>query len=143
MIGREEEQAFLEYLSAHGCRKTRQRQAILGKFLAMKGHVSTDELYRAVRKAEPGIGYATVSRFLNLLKDARIVSEMNFTGKRKRYEPERPKAHHDHLVCTGCGRTIELFDTKMEKWQQELLKGHHFDPAWHKMEIFGKCKSCR
>ncbi len=137
-----EQEAFLNYLKEKGFKKTPQRQAILEGFLGLKGHVATDELYRSVIKKHPNIGYSTVFRSLKLLKEAKIASEVNFTGKRKRFEKGFARGHHDHLICLNCGKTIEVFDPKIEKLQDVLAKHHNFKPARHRLEIFGLCKNC-
>lgn len=138
----EEKQVFLSYLKSKGFKKTPQRQAILDKFLELKGHVSADELYREIRRKHPNIGHCTVYRALKLFQEAKIAGEVNFTGKRRRFEKEYSRGHHDHLICLSCGKAIEVYDQKIESLQDALVKKHGFVSVHHRMEIFGKCKSC-
>lgn len=137
-----EEKVFLTYLESKGFKKTPQRLGILDKFLELKGHVSADELYREAKKKYPNIGHCTVYRALKLFQEAKIAGEVNFTGKRRRFEKEYLRGHHDHLICLECGKTIEVYDQKIETLQEALVKKYDFTPVHHRMEIFGKCKSC-
>jgi len=137
-----EKNKFMAYLKEKGYKKTPQRRAILDKFLELKGHICAEELHRALQKSHPNIGFATVYRALKLLQGAKIAGEVNFTGKRRRFEKEA-RGHHDHLICLDCGKTIEVYDSRIEKLQDELVKKHSFVPVHHRMEIFGKCKSCQ
>jgi Fur family ferric uptake transcriptional regulator len=133
----------LNYLKEKGFKRTRQREAILAKFLSSEGHISTDELYSAVRKNCPRVGYSTVFRTLRLLKDAQLASEVNFSEKRKRFEHKFAHEHHDHLVCLKCGACIEVLDNRIEKLQEKLARRHGFKPVKHRMEIFGVCRNCK
>ncbi|MFA4905273.1 MAG: transcriptional repressor [Candidatus Margulisiibacteriota bacterium] len=138
----DEKAAFIKYLKDRGFKKTPQRQIILDKFLEMKGHVSADELFRALRRKYPHLGQSTVFRSIKLLQDAKIASEVNFTGKRRRFEPEHIKGHHDHLVCVNCGKTAEVLDQRIEKLQDDLVRRYRFTPLRHRLEIFGICRKC-
>lgn len=134
---------FKDYLQNRGLRLTKQRAAIVKQFLAKKDHLCVDELYYILRRKHPKIGYTTVYRTLKLLKLADIASETNFTGKRKRFEPQYERPHHDHLICTKCGQLTEVVDQKIEQLQEKLAKRYRFKPTMHRMEIFGVCRNCR
>lgn len=133
------ERYFKEFLKERRLKWTSQRKAILDMFLATKGHISTDELYYSLRKKYRRIGYSTVFRTLKLIKEAKLASEVNFTGKRKRFEH---KEHHDHLICLKCARTMEFLDKRIESLQNQIVSKFKFKPISHRLEIFGYCKKC-
>ncbi len=134
---------FKEYLKNKKLKLTRQRAAIAAMFLARKGHICTDELYYTLRKKYPQIGYTTVYRTLKLLKNAQMASEVNFTGKRKRFEYSFERPHHDHFFCVRCGRAIEFVDPDIERKQEMLCKKYKFKGERHQMQIFGVCQICQ
>lgn len=134
---------FKDFIKKKKLRLTKQREDIVLTFLKKEGHLGIDELYSMLRQKNKNIGYATVWRTLNLLKEARIAAEVNFAGKKSRFEHLFGHEHHDHLICVKCGRCIEVVDPRIEKLQEKLGKKHSFKIDNHRMEIFGVCKKCQ
>jgi len=131
------------YLSGQGYKATRQRDLIIRIFSGAGRHLSAEELYVLVKKTEPGIGYATVYRTLKLLSDAGLAQERRFEDGFNRYELREADAHHDHLICTGCGRILEFENNEIERLQQAVAKKNHFVVTSHKLEIYGLCGNCQ
>jgi Fur family ferric uptake transcriptional regulator len=92
-----------KYLAVRGLRSTSQRDTILRIFVEARQHLNADELYARVKKAHPGVGYATVYRTLKLLSGAGLVKENRFEDGFTRFEYNNADSHHDHLICTRCG----------------------------------------
>lgn len=136
-------EAFRNFLAEKNQHYTTQRALIVDEFLQAKTHLSAEELYGIVKRKEPGIGQVTVFRTLKLLEEAGLANPVNFGDKTVRYELSFETGHHDHLVCTRCGKVIEVLDTKLEKRKEKICKGHEFVPSHHRLEIFGICKACR
>ncbi|MBN2058621.1 MAG: transcriptional repressor [Candidatus Saganbacteria bacterium] len=136
-------QYFKDYLKSRGYRLTRQRRVIVELFLSKAGHLCADEMYRYLRRKYPRIGHATVYRTLNLLKDAELANEVNFIGKRRRYEQKMGQKAHGHLVCEKCGKVIEFKDAALERRQALLCQDHDFDPNEGSLRISGTCLACR
>ncbi|MFH1854704.1 MAG: Fur family transcriptional regulator [Candidatus Omnitrophota bacterium] len=134
---------FIEYLKRKDLKLTEQRKEILNTFLKIDKHLSVEELYDIAKKKDPSIGQATVFRTLKLLCDADIAKEVDLGDGKVRYEHKYGHEHHDHLICTKCGRFIEAVDLKIERLQEELCRQRGFAPKRHKMEIFGICQDCR
>lgn len=125
-----------------GARHSRQREAILETLAAESGHLSAEQLHKAARKRLPGLGIATVYRALKCLCGCGKVSEFIPADGVARYEPAGERGHHDHLICTACGRFIEAVDPEIERLQLKLAARHGFKPASHKLEIYGICAAC-
>lgn len=134
---------FIDFLKAKNLKLTNQREEILNIFLKTERHFTTEDLYHIVKKRDPNIGQATVFRTLKLICEAGIAREVDFGDKKLRYEHKIGHEHHDHLVCTKCGRFIEAMNPEIEKLQDKLCKKFNFSPTRHKMEIFGICKKCK
>ena len=135
-------QYFKQALKQKKLRFTKQREAILNSFLAREGHVCIDELYFALRKKYSRLGYMTVYRTIKLLKNIKMAEEVNFTGRRKRFEHAFEHPHHDHFVCERCGRVIEFSDPEIENRQALLCREYSFSGERHLMQIFGICRRC-
>lgn len=138
-----EQQVLEDYISQNNLKVTRQRRAVLKAFLESDDHVSAEELYRAVSVIEPKIGLATVYRTLALLTQSELAIELDFGDGQKRYEHKFMHSHHDHMICTQCGKIIEFNHPLIEKFQEEVAQRNEFTITSHKLDIFGLCRECR
>jgi Fur family ferric uptake transcriptional regulator len=137
------QKAFREFISKKGLKSTRQRDLILDAFLSSARHISIEELYLKLRSKHPNIGYATVYRTLKLFAESGIAREIQFGDGQTRYEHATEGEHHDHLVCTGCGKIIEFENETIEQLQSEVAASHGFLIETHKLELYGLCAACR
>jgi len=136
-----EHRTLASYLEDHNLKSTKQREAILDVFLKASGHVTSDDLYQQVRELHPNIGYTTVYRTMKLLCDAGLAAERHFDDGITRYEIAHE--HHDHLVCTRCGKIIEFECQMIEDTQNEIAARYGFRVLRHRHELYGHCKDCR
>lgn len=134
---------FMSFLKDRGLRSTAQRKDIVDAFFSLGRHITVDELYAALKKKSPHIGYATVHRNLKLLCECGLADEIKVGSNKTRYESKYGHEHHDHLICLKCGRFIEVHDGRIEKLQDNLAEANNFLPQRHKLEIYGICKKCR
>jgi Fur family ferric uptake transcriptional regulator len=135
---------FEDYLRSQNLRLTDQRKLIVNSFARKKGHVSAEDLYRHIHKTTPSIGAATVYRTLKLLADAGLASGKNFGDGFVRFECcMQTSAHHDHLICTGCGKIVEFSNSTIEKLQETVARDHGFLITDHSLDIYGLCQNCR
>jgi Fur family ferric uptake transcriptional regulator len=130
------------YLAKNRLKSTSQRDAIVEAFLRMNGkHVTIEELWHSVRKKNPAVGYATVYRTLMLLVDAGIVTQRHFQDGQSQFE-FADEHHHDHLICTECGKIVEFENEAIEKMQESIAAEFKFSLSGHRMELYGTCASC-
>ncbi|MHC4112829.1 MAG: Fur family transcriptional regulator [Planctomycetota bacterium] len=133
---------FEQFVTHERLRHTEQRDQVLDVFLATERHVTVQELYDLLRKKHKGIGYATVARTVKLMCDSGVCRQVDFGDGVQRYEHKYGHEHHDHLICLGCGRFVEIFSKKLEKIQDEVVKKHDYIQEYHKLDIFGLCPRC-
>ena len=131
---------FLAHLQKKGLKLTAQRRSILEAFLGLRRHISAEELYELIRKKYPSIGQATVFRSMKLLVDAGVAQTSGLGGRKVCYEPNRK--HHDHLICTRCGKVEEFRSDPIEREQEKIAQSHGFLLKAHRMELFGSCDQC-
>ena len=136
-----ERNALARYLDDHNLKHTRQREAILDVFLDAQGHITSEEIHQRVHTRHPGIGFTTVYRTMKLLCDAGLVAERHFEDGVTRYEIEHE--HHDHLVCTKCGKIVEFECSMIESAQNDIADRYGFRVLRHRHELYGHCASCR
>ena len=53
---------------------------------------------------------------------------------------EIKKQHHDHLICTKCGKIIEFMNDDLETLQEKISDKHQFRLDSHVMTLFGVCR---
>jgi Fur family ferric uptake transcriptional regulator len=138
-----ETMVFERFIESKGLKHSKPRMGILEVFLGIEKHVSIDELWAAVKMKHPSIGYATVYRTLKLLCEGGLCRELHFEDGTTRFEHLYGHDHHDHIICTECGRLVEVVDEKIEALQVKLMRRHGFSPKYHRMDLYGTCQNCR
>jgi Fur family transcriptional regulator, ferric uptake regulator len=131
-----------EHVARAGLNHSRTRDAVVDTFLATPGHVSAEELTAIVRERAPGVGQTTVYRALKLLVDCGVAATRQFGGEQTRYERVVEGTHHDHLICLACGAILEFEDEGIEALQEAVARRHGFEVAYHRLELYGRCRKC-
>lgn len=139
---REEFRVLNDYLTANGLKYSRQREIVLGHFLETSGHMTVDDLYRVIRRTDPGIGRTTIYRALKVFVDAQLASAIELKDGLTRFEHKFRHAHHDHMICTECGTILEFLSPEIERLQDEIADAYGFTIESHRHQIFGRCQKC-
>src|SRR5262249_36740031 len=130
------------YLRGQSLRLTHQRQTIVEVFLKSTGHVDLDDLYLKVMKLDRRIGQSTIYRTMKLLVQSGLAHAHHFSDAPTRYEVAVEGQHHDHLICTVCGKILEFENPTIEKLQDEVADSFGFKIHTHRMELYGECREC-
>jgi Fur family transcriptional regulator, ferric uptake regulator len=109
-------------------RQTRQRTAVLDLLDRLEGFRSS-------------VGLATVYRALQALQDDGLVDVLRSADGEASYR-RCSTAHHHHLVCRSCGRTVEVADPPLDRWAARIAAEHGFADVEHELEVFGTCHDC-
>lgn len=105
-------------------------------------HMSAEDVYKLLLESDEEIGLATVYRVLTQFEAAGLVKRHHFEGTQSVFELDEG-GHHDHLVCTSCGRIEEFFDALIEKRQDEIAEELGFNVTDHALTLYGECSQCR
>ncbi len=138
-----EKQVFSEHIQKAGLRNTAQRELILDIFLRTEEHLSSEDLYWLVHKEDSSVGHTTVYRTLKLLTDAGLAREVRFGDGKSYYEHHYNHEHHDHMICTECGKVVEFFSPEIESLQETVAAEYGFRLTHHSMRILGLCGICQ
>ena len=122
---------------------TRQRREIFQVFTGMARHVTAEELYQEFMKKNRTVGLSTIYRTLNLFCQFGLAEMRQFGDGHARYDPVYNKHHHDHLICTECGKIAEFENQRIEELQERVARRHHFLIQAHKLELYGLCANCQ
>ena len=126
--------------SSVGCRKTKQRKAIVDALVKSDWHPTADEVYQEIRKELPRISMGTVYRNLQLLSEAGVIKTLDMCGTQRRYESVTKD--HCHIRCVQCAR-VEDLDVSFDRLLEEAAKGTtEFDVRGVQVEFYGICPEC-
>ncbi len=134
--------ANIDELKSTGLKATLPRLKILEIFqTGTQRHMTAEDVFRVLLNERSDIGLATVYRVLTQFEQAGILERSHFESGKAVYELNEG-THHDHLICTSCGRVEEFYDAEIERRQQMIAK----DKGWilqdHAMSLYGLCGSC-
>lgn len=129
-------------LKTVGLKATFPRLKILDVFRrSEQRHLSAEDVYRLLIAENVEIGLATVYRVLTQFEQAGILSRSQFDGIKAIFELNDGD-HHDHLICTHCGRVEEFSDEQIETLQHQIADGHGFELESHALVLYGRCPRC-
>lgn len=105
-------------------------------------HMSAEDVYKALRDADEDVGLATVYRVLTQFESAGLVMRHHFDGGHSVFEMSSDE-HHDHMVCTKCGRVEEFYDEVIEDRQEKVAEELGFEISDHSLYLYGLCSKCQ
>lgn len=125
-----------------GLKATLPRLRILQLFQESKSkHLNADDVYRLLHDENIDMGLATVYRVLMQFADAGILIRRHFESVASVFELNEG-GHHDHLICTNCGRMEEFLDAEIELRQEVVARERNFVLHEHSLSLYGFCGDC-
>ena len=125
-----------------GVRTTRQRTAVADVLSRVDGFRSAPDLHDLLRHEGASVGLTTVYRHLQALSEAGQVDVLRTDDGEAVYRRCPTDAHHHHLVCRTCGRSVEVEGPEVEAWASSIAAQHGFTDVSHTVEVFGTCADC-
>lgn len=138
-----DQQGFREFIFSKGLKSTKKRDEIFEEVSKTEGHFDPDELYIRLKQKGSKVSRASVYRTLPLLVEIGLIEEVERVDKHAHYERVSVDSHHDHMICTKCGKVIEFFSPTLELLQDEICQRENFQKIRHSLEIFGICAQCQ
>lgn len=134
-------------LKSVGLKATAPRMRILELFqrahdAGTERHLSAEDIYKQLLAENIEVGLATVYRVLTQFEAAGLIVRHYFGNDRATYEMD-DGAHHDHIVCTRCGRVEEFVDKEIEKRQKQIAARLGFELEGHSLSLYGVCMDCK
>ncbi|MBV8084140.1 MAG: transcriptional repressor [Chloroflexi bacterium] len=122
-------------------RLTPQRQAILEVIQASDNHPTAAQIYALVKGKQPRVAFGTVYKALDLLSRTGQILQLEFGDAASRYD--RRTDRHDHAICTGCGRLVDLDVELPRELEGQASKASGFSILQHTTHFFGLCPTCQ
>jgi len=133
---------FRALLESNGAERLEERLNIIDVFLSTEDHITFQDLMGLLHSKgydyEPDFVRQTLDRMVEL----GFAQRKKFEAQPIRYEHRHLGRHHDHLICTKCGKILEFQDLQVEQLQSEIARRYGFQMLQHKMEIYGLCSDC-
>jgi len=130
-------------LNTAGLRNTTQRTLILDIIRrGQGGHLDADEVHRQAKRKQPPLSLSTVYRTLQKLKGLGLIEELHFTEQHHHYEI-KPRTHHHHLECLGCGKITEFKYPLAQLVKKKVSKAKDFDITGSEVRMTGYCADCQ
>ena len=133
---------FRALIEADGSDRVQDRLNVIDVFLETKAHITLEELFRLLR--EKGYDYdpGFIRQCMKRMVDLGFAQRKQFEGQPVRYEHRHLGRHHDHMICTKCGRIEEFSNDELERLQLKISSDRGFYMLQHRMEIYGLCARC-
>lgn len=123
-----------------GLKVTVPRLKVLGVLQrADPHHLSAEDVYRELLKAEESVGITTIYRVLTQLESAGIVERHNFDDGHAVYELA-PEMHHDHIVDVDTGKVTEFVNERIEELQRQIAEEHGCELVHHELVLYVRKK---
>lgn len=133
---------FTDYLRSRGKNVTEARKRIVEEVFKIHHHFDAGDLWTRLRD-KTSLSISTIYRTLDLLVDSGLVNKVDLGTGQNFYEHVFGHQHHDHLICTNCGKVIEFSDPELEENLQTIIKRHGFKEEVHDLKIVGLCEECQ
>ena len=114
---------------------------VIGALKRQGKFASAQSVYQLLRKDGESTGLATVYRTLQKAAARNTVDVLRKDDGEALYRLCET-GHHHHLVCTSCGKTVEVEGSAVEKWANTVAKNNNFREVSHVVELFGLCARC-
>lgn len=124
--------------------KTNQRESVLQFLQSNSGHVSAEEVFRALRQSGYAVGRATIYRYLDMLVSGGLLRKYaSYEGRGALYEYDGDAgAEHFHLKCGVCGQLTHLECADADKLYHHIEKDHGFKIDPTRTVFIGTCGRC-
>jgi Fur family ferric uptake transcriptional regulator len=122
---------------------TPQRLAIADLLLNSGRHLSAEDVVAGLARNGLKVGTATVYRTIDVLLESGYLVERNRGEGFRRFEANRDLPHHEHLLCTVCGRVTEFSESALERMTHRVADAHGYVRERHRLVIYGTCAECQ
>ena len=127
-------------LREDGFRITPQRIAIVEYLLKTEDHPSAEHIHKTIKKRYPMVSLSTVYKTLDLLKEKKLVNEIEVEGE-ARFDAHTDE--HINLVCMNCGKIEDIDEESLKIIQSKAAKKSKYLIVKSSFEFFGYCSNCK
>lgn len=127
-------------LREQGFRITPQRIAIVDYLLKTEDHPSAEHIHKTIQKKYPMVSLSTVYKTLDLLKEKKLVNEIEVDGE-TRFDAHTDE--HINLVCMNCDKIEDIDEDSLKEIQARAAKKSKYLILKSNFDLFGYCSNCK
>lgn len=105
-------------------------------------HLTSNQVYEAIRPRLPAVNPSTVYRALERLTGTGKVSVSDMGTGSVVYELLADGMHH-HLVCQNCGQVTTIGDEEVRGFFTAVQEKNRFSIVTNHLVLFGVCEGCQ
>ena len=137
------DEAIVRALDDAGLRLTEARRAVAAAIGQQDGHFTAEDVLAGSRAGRRRVGRATVFRSLDLLTELGFVERVDLPSGEHAYVACEPASHHHHVMCSRCGRSLEVDELGLGPVISRVEAQTGFAIQSHRLELFGVCPDCQ
>lgn len=100
-------------------------------------HLTAEQIFFEIKKAEPKIVLASVYNNLKKLTEKGLVRKISLDGEADRYDKIK---RHDHIICKSCGRLADFDFGDLTAGLKSKLNSDVFK---YDLKVFYECPDCK
>lgn len=133
---------FIQLLRDHDMRVTPNRLTVFRLLQKTSQPLTIPDL--ATKVESSGLNTTTLYRIMETFSSLGIVHPVLQDHQNVAYELVEPFArHHDHLVCRSCGKTVDIYDCRLDEALKAISQERGFRIDFHQTEVHGLCPACQ
>lgn len=137
-----ESEAFSALLTGLGHQNPAEPLFMLDAFLTYDDHLSAEDFAALLEDSGRPASPEKAVRALELFTSLGFAQKHFTEGGQALYEQNRP-GRHDHIICSGCGRTVEFNRPDVDDLIEKITCDEEYCRLNHRLVIYGLCPECR
>lgn len=121
-------------------RRSKKRDAVYEAVVSTREHPTAAQIYERVRESDKSISLGTVYRNLVQLEESGLIRSVAHTAGYMRYDTA--EREHDHFICAGCGRIIDIERDKDTDGMLKALSAR-LGTSISTLTLNGLCPECK
>lgn len=126
-----------EHLLKYDIKPSSQRIVIMDYLLNNRTHPTSNDIYNALKDDNPTLSKTTVYNTLKLFEEKGAVLNLSIDEKNAHFDGDT--SDHAHLICTQCGKIVDMEITMAPKVCNDMGCEIHQTHIYMK-GICGECK---
>ena len=118
-------------------------KVVFNSIIKHKIAFSVEDLFKIIEKNTVKVSKATIYRHLGIFENSGIIKSVPNNLGRKMYETVFEASHTGYLLCTSCGKTIDISDRRLSSAAMEFSQRHRFESESVNIVIKGLCNTCK
>ncbi len=107
---------------------------------AGRTHLSSEDIITRVKRQRPHVADSTIYRQLAALEELGVVEHVHLGHGPSTYHLASDA--HPHLVCTRCGKVIDVSDREFAQLAAHLESAYRFRIIPRHFAMLGECDYC-